>query len=80
MGNRTSNAAADWRHIANGWGIPSEGYCDQPFVVKTDDGAWLCIMTTGPGHEGAWGQHVISLRSTDWGKSWEAPVDIEPGD
>ena len=80
VGNRTSNAAADWRHIANGWEIPSEGYCDQPFVVKTDDGAWLCIMTTGPGHEGASGQHVISLRSTDRGKSWGAPVDIEPGD
>jgi len=29
----------DPRHIANGWPIPSEGYADQPYIVKTDDGA-----------------------------------------
>ena len=27
----------DFRHLNNGWQIPSEGYCDQPYVVKTDD-------------------------------------------
>lgn len=70
----------DPRHIANGWEIPSEGYADQPYIVKTDDGAWLCVMTTGKGHEGATGQHVISLRSTDRGRTWEKPVDIEPAD
>ena len=32
----------------------------------------------GPGHEGAGGQHVISVRSTDRGKTWEKPVDVEP--
>ena len=71
---------ADSRHIGNGWEIPSEGYCDQPYVVRTGDGAWLCIMTTGSGHEGQSGQHVVSLRSTDRGKSWEAPVALEPAD
>jgi hypothetical protein len=68
----------DPRHIANGWIIPSEGYADQPYIVKTDDGAWLCVMTTGKGVEGAGGQHVVSMRSTDKGRTWEQPVDIEP--
>jgi hypothetical protein len=70
----------DPRHIAHGWSIPSEGYADQPYIVKTDDGAWLCVMTTGKGVEGAGGQHVVSLRSTDQGRTWEQPVDIEPAD
>ena len=68
----------DPRHIANGWQIPSEGYADQPYIVKTDDGAWLCVITTGKGIEGATGQHVIAMRSTDQGRTWEKPVDIEP--
>jgi hypothetical protein len=69
---------ADPRHIANGWEIPSEGYADQPYVVKTDDGAWLCVMTTGKGVEGAPGQHVIAVRSTDRGRTWSKPVALEP--
>jgi hypothetical protein len=40
-------AIPDPRHIQNGWVIPSEGYADQPYIVKTDDGAWLRVMTTG---------------------------------
>ncbi len=70
----------DNRHIANGWVIPSEGYCDQPYVVKTDDGAWLCIMTTASGVEGASGQHIVSARSMDCGKTWSELVDVEPSD
>lgn len=70
----------DWRNIQNGWEIPSESYSDQPYVVRTDDGAWLCAVTTGAGHEGAGGQHVVSLRSTDQGRTWSAPVDVEPAD
>ena len=42
-------AVSDPRHISNGWNIPSEGYADQPYIVKTDDGAWLCVLTTGVG-------------------------------
>lgn len=72
--------AADPRHIVNGSVIPDEFYADQPYVVKTNDGAWLCVITTGPGAEGAGGQHVVSLRSIDRGKTWEKAVDIEPGD
>jgi hypothetical protein len=70
----------DPRHITTGLNIPSEGYADQPYIVKTDDGAWLCAITTGAGHEGAGGQHVVSMRSTDRGQSWESLVDIEPAD
>lgn len=69
----------DLREITTGRMIPDEFYSDQPYVVKTDDGAWLCVMTTGSGHEGEGGQHVISMRSTDRGKTWEKAVDVEPG-
>ncbi len=66
--------------IATGFEIPSEGYCDQPYVVKLPEGTWLCTMTTGKGHEGSGGQHVVSCRSSDQGKTWEPHVDIEPAE
>ena len=69
---------SDPRNIVHGFEIPSEGYCDQPYVVKTDDGAWLCVLTTGKGNEGDRGQHVASTRSVDCGRSWSELVDIEP--
>jgi hypothetical protein len=70
----------DPRHIGNGWEIPSVGYADQPYVVQTDDGAWLCVLTTGVGVEGASGQHIVSMRSTDQGRTWDEMVPIEPAD
>lgn len=66
--------------IRGGWEIPSEGYCDQPYVVRLHDGTWLCTMTTGQGKEGQPGQHLVSCRSSDRGRSWEPLVDIEPAD
>jgi hypothetical protein len=60
--------------------IPSEGYCDQPYVVKLADGTWLCVMTTGKAKEGDAGQHVVSCRSSNRGKTWGPLVDIEPAD
>jgi len=72
--------AEDLRNIRTGWEIPTENYADQPYVVPTNDGAWLCILTTGVGHEGAQGQHVVTLRSTDRGRTWSAPVNVEPAD
>ena len=42
----------DPRHIRTGREIPSEFYADQPYLVKAADGAWVCVMTTGAGHEG----------------------------
>ncbi len=71
-------AQGDLRNIATGSVIPDEGYSDQPYVVKTDDGAWLCVMTTGAGHEGATGQHIITWRSFDQGKTWIDKQDVEP--
>ncbi len=71
-------SASDTREIVRGSLIPDEYYADQPYVVKTNDGAWLCVITTGSGHEGEGGQHVISMRSTDRGKTWEKAVDVEP--
>ena len=68
----------DPRHIDNGYEIPSEGYCDQPYVVQNEDGSWTCTMTTGRGHEGDTGQHVVSAITPDRGKTWEGPFDIEP--
>lgn len=76
----TQQIASDWRLLANGTRIPTVSYCDQPFLIKTDDGAWLCCVTTGAGHEGAPGQHVTTLRSLDQGKTWSSPVPVEtPG-
>ncbi|MHC4202792.1 MAG: sialidase family protein, partial [Planctomycetota bacterium] len=66
--------------IETGWEIPSEGYCDQPYVVRLGDGTWLCVMTTGKGHEGQKGQHIVSCRSADKGRTWSPLVGIEPGD
>jgi hypothetical protein len=71
---------SDWRNIENGYIIPDESYSDQPYIVKTDDGAWLCVMTTGSGHEGQLGQHIISVRSFDQGKTWIDKRDVEPAD
>lgn len=72
--------AKDWRNIRNGSTIPDEGYCDQPYTVITQDGNWLCVMTTGRGHEGQDGQHVVATISSDKGKTWSELIDIEPGD
>lgn len=70
----------DWRNIRNGREIPTETYSDQPYIVQTDDGAWLCVVTTGAGREGQTGQHIVTMRSADQGKTWSAPVDVEPAD
>jgi len=71
----------DFRDLdATGWEIPSENYCDQPYVLKTDDGAWLCQMTTGHSREGQPGEHVVSMRSEDRGRTWSNPVALEPAD
>lgn len=72
--------AQDRRNIHTGREIPSETYADQPYVVRADDGAWLCLLTTGPGREGTKGQHIVSLRSEDQGRTWSKPIDVEPAD
>lgn len=68
---------ADWRNIANGMPIIKDSYADQPYLVKTDDGAWLCCVTVSSGEEGNPDQHVETMRSTDMGRTWEKPVRLE---
>jgi hypothetical protein len=70
----------DPRSLQHGRAIPDEGYCDQPYVVVTPAGDWLCVLTTGKGIEGQMGQHVVSTRSKDRGQTWSKLVDIEPAD
>ncbi len=78
--NGVLGQAPDWRNIRNGLIIPDESYSDQPYIVKTDDGAWLCILTTGSGREGQSGQYVAVTRSTDQGKTWSSLIPLEPPD
>jgi hypothetical protein len=68
----------DQRHIQTGKIIPDLSYSDQPYIVKTDDGAWLCCLTTGASHEGKPGQIVMTQRSLDQGTTWQDRVQIEP--
>ncbi len=70
--------AVDTCNFRTGRPLPKESYCDQPYVVTTDRGDWLCVMTTGKGLEGQSGQHVIAAISCDHGGTWTEPVDIEP--
>lgn len=70
----------DWRNIKEGWEIPTETYSDQPYVIKTADGAWLCVMTTGTGREGEKGQHIVTQRSLDQGRTWIDLAAVEPAD
>lgn len=74
----SSATAQDLRNIKHGPVIPDEGYCDQPYVVVTDDGNWLCVLTTGPEEEGHRLQHIVACISSDKGQTWSAPIDIEP--
>ena len=67
----------DWRHISNGQKIFKHGYCDQPYIVTTKDGTWVCTFTTSPGHEGENLQYIASTYSFDQGRTWSAPVEIE---
>ena len=70
----------DWRLLNNGVVIPTQSYSDQPYLVEADDGALVCVVTTGAGHEGQPGQHVVVLRSMDHGQTWSAPIAVESPD
>lgn len=73
----TQGQSDDWRLISNGQKIYEHGYCDQPYVVVTDDGTWVCTFTTSPGVEGDKIQYIVSTSSSDKGKTWSAPLEIE---
>ncbi|MBC8767769.1 exo-alpha-sialidase [Arenibacter sp. BSSL-BM3] len=67
----------DWRMISNGEKIYEHGYCDQPYIVTTKDGTWVSTFTTSPGQEGSDIQYIVSTYSSDQGKTWSIPVEIE---
>jgi hypothetical protein len=71
---------SDSRHLNSGWLIHGDNYyVDEPIIIRTDDGAWLCTLSVGDDQEGVdSGQHSIARRSTDRGRSWSDPVYIEP--
>ena len=71
---------SDWRNIDLGKAIVGKGYADQPYLVKTDDGAWLCAVTLSRHIEGSSDQHVATFRSLDKGCSWEPEVRLEEPD
>jgi hypothetical protein len=74
-----SAQSKDWRNLENAISeIPSEGYCDQPYVVVNQQGEWVVVMTTTKGHEGEPGQHVVSTISRDRGRTWSPLADVEP--
>ncbi len=74
---RNAKRCDDWRLFDKGWKIPTRSYADQPYLLKTDDGALLCVVTTGSGQEGTSGQHVTVMRSMDKGETWSEPVAVE---
>ena len=75
---QTASPSTDPRNIRGGSLIPKEGYVDQPYVVITRDGAWLCVLTTGRGVEGEPAQHIVASISRDKGATWSPLIDIEP--
>ncbi len=68
----------DSRNLNNAYPIPKEGYVDQPYIVVTKSGDWLCTLTTGRGKESEPGQHVVATISHDKGRTWSPLIDIEP--
>ncbi len=77
--SRSNGQQSDWRNIDNAISeIPDENYSDQPYVVTAANGDWVCVLTTGPGKESQDGQHIIAVTSSDKGRTWSKPVDIEP--
>lgn len=68
----------DPRFINNGTEIPTAGgYADQPSIVVLSDGTFVCATTTGTGEEGAAGEYVSVMRSTDGGKTWSDGTPVE---
>jgi hypothetical protein len=68
----------DPRHILAGTTIAdSKPYYDQPQIVRHPSGVWVCVLT-GAAKEGDPEENVYVTRSTNSGRSWDAPRAIEP--
>ena len=71
----------DSRLLENGRVIHAENhYVDEPFIIKADDGAWVCALSIGDWQEADRSQRTSVRRSYDQGLSWSEPIDIEPAD
>lgn len=83
-------ADADPRDMQSGSLIHEWDYSDQPYCVVTDQpgllqrerpgvtSLWVCAVTVNDGaREGSAGEHVVSVRSTDHGRSWSDPLALE---
>lgn len=75
-----AKAAHDPRNIEEGHVIATDGYCDMPYVVITDDNNWLCTLTRSNEHEGAGSSQVVSTISKDQGHTWSPLVELESVD
>ena len=75
-----SQISIDERNVETGDLIYKNSYIDQPYVVKLNDGSWLCVFTTGAESESRPGQHIVAIKSFDKGKTWNSPVKIEPNE
>ena len=71
----------DSRWIPNGNVLRSGGYSCQPYCSVLPHGVWSCVMTyihAPQWIEGQPGEHLVSMRSKDQGKTWDEFVPIEP--
>jgi hypothetical protein len=67
----------DIRNITTGDKIPTQYYADQPYLTPTHDGGLLCVVTTGSGHEGSRGQHVLAMKTFNLGQTWQDITPVE---
>ncbi|XP_062503358.1 uncharacterized protein LOC134180262 isoform X2 [Corticium candelabrum] len=70
---------SDPRYLPNGRMMLESGYLDQPYCVidRHHRNRWVCAITQDALHEGGPGERVVSMYSTDRGKSWSKPNSIE---
>ena len=73
--------ASDPRFIPNGRVLRTGGYSCQPYCAVLPDGTWSCAMTYihgGSYVEGAPGEHMVAMQSSDQGRTWTEFSAIEP--
>jgi hypothetical protein len=72
---------ADLRDLRSGsiMGNITTGYADQPNCLVHRGTTWICVLTHSGAHEGLGSERVLSTVSSDRGRSWTAPVAVEPG-
>lgn len=69
---------ADWRNIRSGGLIPHWSYCDQPYITKTKNGDWLCLITAAHSEESDLKKkQSAATLSRDQGKTWTPLVTVD---